>query len=54
MKNKPHFTICAAVVHQGRPVAGVVYNPISEEFFAAREGHGATCNGDPIRVSEQD
>jgi len=51
MKNKPHFTICAAVVHLGRPVAGVVYNPISGEFFAAREDHGATCNGEPIRVS---
>jgi myo-inositol-1(or 4)-monophosphatase len=51
MKNRPHFTICAAVVHQGRSVAGVVYNPISDEFFAAREGHGATRNGDSIRVS---
>ena len=53
MKNKPHFTICAAVVHHGRPVAGVVYNPISEECFAARERHGATCNDDPIRVSDR-
>ena len=51
MKNRPHFTICAAVVHQGRSVAGVVYNPISDEFFAAREGHGATRNDDSIRVS---
>lgn len=51
MKNRPHFTICAAVVHRGRPIAGVVYNPIGEEFFAARDGNGATCNGKPIRVS---
>jgi len=51
LKNKPHFTICAAVVEDGRPIAGVVYNPISEEFFAARIGSGATCNGAPIHVS---
>ena len=51
MKNRPHFTICAAVVHLGRPVAGVVYNPISGEFFVARKGCGATCNGQTIRVS---
>ena len=51
MKNRPHFTICAAVVHQGRPIAGVVYNPISEEFFAARKGHGAMRNGNSISVS---
>ena len=31
LKDRPHFTICAAVVHEGRPVAGVVYNPISGE-----------------------
>jgi myo-inositol-1(or 4)-monophosphatase len=53
MKNRPHFTICAAVVHRGRPNAGVVYNPVSEEFFAARLGRGAACNGVPIRVSGQ-
>ena len=51
LKAKPHFTICAAVVHDGRPVAGVVYNPISEECLTAREGAGAFCNGEQIHVS---
>ena len=51
LKGRPHFTICAAVVIAGRPVAGVVYNPISEECFTARIGAGAHCNGEPIRVS---
>lgn len=50
LKGKPHFTICAAVVHDGRPVAGAVYNPISEEFFTARLGAGAFCNGLAIHV----
>lgn len=51
LKAKPHFTICAAVVHDGRPVAGAVYNPISEECFTARLGAGAFCNGEAIHVS---
>jgi len=53
LKNRPHFTICAAVVEAGRPRAGVVYNPITEECFAAREGGGATLNGNPIHVSDR-
>lgn len=53
MKNRPHFTICAAVVRDQRPVAGVVYNPISEEFFSARLGCGAMCNGIEIHIGEK-
>jgi len=54
LKGRPHFTICAAVVEDGRPTAGVVYNPILEEFFAARRGGGATCNGAAIHVSARE
>jgi myo-inositol-1(or 4)-monophosphatase len=45
LKGRPHFTICAAVVRAGRPVAGVVYNPVLDECYAAREGAGASRNG---------
>jgi myo-inositol-1(or 4)-monophosphatase len=51
MKGKPHFTICAGVVRDGRPVAGAVYNPITEECFTARKDHGAHLNGAAIHVS---
>ncbi|MBV9990980.1 MAG: 3'(2'),5'-bisphosphate nucleotidase CysQ [Alphaproteobacteria bacterium] len=51
LKAKPHFTICAAVVEDGEPVAGAVYNPIADEMFAARKGSGATMNGAPIHAS---
>ncbi|HKY18444.1 MAG TPA: 3'(2'),5'-bisphosphate nucleotidase CysQ [Rhizomicrobium sp.] len=53
LKNRPHFTICAAIVAQGRPSCGVVYNPISEELYSARSGAGAHRNGIPIRVGNQ-
>lgn len=45
VRNKPHFTICAAAARDGRPFAGVVYNPVSEEFFSAAAGRGAFLNG---------
>lgn len=53
LKNRPHFTICAAIVVEGRPCCGVVYNPISEELYSARTGTGAHRNGDAIHVGSR-
>lgn len=53
LKKRPHFTICVALVRDGRPVLGVVLNPILDECFAASEGLGATMNGLAIHVSER-
>jgi myo-inositol-1(or 4)-monophosphatase len=53
MKGRPHFTICAGIVCDGIPVAGAVYNPITEESFTARAQGGAFLNGNPIFVSSQ-
>lgn len=53
LKGKPHFTVCAAVVHDGRPTSGVVFNPVTEECFTARAGGGAHLNGRPIAVSDR-
>lgn len=54
LKQQPHFTICAAVVTDGQPRCGVVFNPVTSELFAARTGAGATCNGVPIHVGARD
>ena len=53
MKGRPHFTICAAVVSSGLPIAGTIYNPITEECFTARLDDGAYLNGVRLRVSDQ-
>ncbi|HUE65537.1 MAG TPA: 3'(2'),5'-bisphosphate nucleotidase CysQ [Rhizomicrobium sp.] len=53
LKNRPHFTICAAIVVEGRPCCGVVYNPAKEELYSARQGAGAHCNGLAIQVGER-
>lgn len=51
IKRRPEFTICAAVVDAGVPVAAVIYNPMTEEMFAAVRGSGATLNGAAIKVT---
>ena len=51
LKNRPHFTICAAIVAEGRPCCGVIYNPISDELYSARKDGGATRNGMSIHVA---
>ncbi|MEN3952432.1 3'(2'),5'-bisphosphate nucleotidase CysQ [Iodidimonas sp. SYSU 1G8] len=53
IEQKPHFTICAALVHGDRTVLGAVFNPATDEFFEASLGGGALCNGQPISVSDK-
>lgn len=48
---KPEFTIAAALVENGRPVIGIVYNPVLEEFYEAVKGRGAKLNGSVITCS---
>jgi len=52
LKGRPHFTICAAVVHDGVPVAGVVHNPMLDHLYKAHTGGGAHRGGDRIHVSD--
>ena len=51
LKGRPHFTIVATVVAASRPVAAAIYNPITDEMFAAASGDGANVNGAPLKVS---
>ncbi len=54
LKGRPHFTICAAVVRNGVPVAGAVYNPMLDHLYKAMSGGGAFLGGDRIRTSARD
>ncbi len=49
----PLCCVSVAVAHDGALVAGAIYNPMMNEFFFARRGHGATLNGQPMQVSEK-
>ena len=50
----PHCAISVGVWEGGRPVMGVVYNPVLEECFYAVRGEGAYCNGQKMAVSSQE
>ncbi len=45
------FCVSIALYAQRRVQLGVVYDPVSQEMFAAERGCGATVNGKPIRTS---
>jgi myo-inositol-1(or 4)-monophosphatase len=47
----PCFAVSIGLAEQGRPIAGVVFNPVSDEMFVAARGEGAHLNGTRIRVS---
>jgi myo-inositol-1(or 4)-monophosphatase len=46
----PDWAVSAALIHQGRPIAACLYAPVTDEFFMARAGSGATLNGAAIAV----
>lgn len=53
MKGRDWWSVCIAIVREGRPVTAVVYAPSVGEMYAAIEGQGATLNGEPITASRR-
>ena len=49
----PHFAVSIAAQQHGESIAGVVYDVMRDDLYAASRGEGATCNGRPIRCSTQ-
>lgn len=47
----PIFSTSIALEHDGDIVAGVVYNPVTDELFWAEKGQGAYLNDRRLRVS---
>ncbi len=45
LQGLPNFAVSVALIEHGRTTLGVVYNPVSDELFAAQKGAGATLNG---------
>ncbi len=50
----PVFAVSIGLVVEEEAVVGVVYQPLTDELFAASKGCGATLNGQPIHVSAVD
>lgn len=47
----PHWAISIAAEREGEIVAGLIYNPITDEMFWAEKGLGAYLNNQRLRVS---
>jgi myo-inositol-1(or 4)-monophosphatase len=46
----PTFAFSLGLAHHGEAVLGVVYDPMLDRLVVARKGHGATLNGEPVKV----
>ena len=47
----PHFAISIALEREGTIVAGVVYNPATDDLFTAEKGKGTFLNDHRLRVA---
>lgn len=47
----PIFSVSVALLQRGRPLIGVVYDPMRGHLFAGERGSGATLNDQPLQVS---
>ena len=48
----PQWNVTLALAKNEEVIAGVVYDPLNRELFAAERGAGARLNGAPIHVSK--
>ncbi|HVV28563.1 MAG TPA: inositol monophosphatase family protein [Rhizomicrobium sp.] len=51
MHGIPHFAISVGLEREGQLVAGIVYNPVTDDLFTAEKGHGAYLNNRRLRVA---
>ncbi len=50
----PIFAVVIALLHNGAPVLGVVFDPNADRMFSAAEDSSATLNGEPIHVNDHE
>ncbi|NTI76601.1 inositol monophosphatase family protein [Rhizobium rhizogenes] len=48
----PYYALSLALLRDGEPIAGMVFNYASQDLFLGILGHGASRNGRPISVSK--
>ena len=53
LRGMPYWGVVIAFVVDGITEIGITADPVHGDLFAARRGHGSTCNGKPIYVSER-
>ena len=48
----PHYAVSVALLEQGKPIVGTVFDPVHDECFTCAAGGGAFLNGQSIRTSD--
>ncbi len=51
LASQPDWAVSAALVENGRPIVGCLYAPVTDEFFVAIIGKGATRNNAPLAAT---
>jgi myo-inositol-1(or 4)-monophosphatase len=54
MAGFPDWSIVAALVERGRPIAAALYVPVADQLFVAEAGTGTRLNGMPAQASAGD
>ncbi|CAA9301405.1 MAG: Inositol-1-monophosphatase [uncultured Lysobacter sp.] len=49
----PHFCVSIALVENGEPIHGVIFDPLRNELFTSSRGSGTTLNDKRVRVTER-
>jgi myo-inositol-1(or 4)-monophosphatase len=52
VRGESGFCVSVAIIEDGQPIAGAVYNPNFDELVSARKGGGTTLNGAPVNVTD--
>ena len=53
LRGFPHYCVSIALVENGEPIHGVIFDPLRNELFTASRGSGAQLNDRKLRVSER-
>jgi myo-inositol-1(or 4)-monophosphatase len=51
LRGYPQYAVSIALIEDGEPQVGVIYDPCRNEFFGAIRGRGAVLNGELIRCA---
>jgi myo-inositol-1(or 4)-monophosphatase len=47
----PIFSVSIALLRRGKPLIGVVYDPMRDHMFAGQRGRGAALDDEPLHIS---
>ncbi len=52
IERTPNFAVSVAIIEKGRAIAGVVFNPLTDELYEAHLGGGAFLNGTRLTAND--